>query len=522
MTTRHDLTLEEKIQLIRDNNDGNGLSFRKLADKYRCSIGSISNILKRKQEYLSDYETNGNKDTKRKLKDDNGVQIDRLVFEWFSCQRAKNIPISGPILQERARQIAEEIGIPPGQFKGSNGWLEKFRARHSINHRAISGESASVDQSTIDEWKRRLPSILNQYKDEDVFNVDETGLFYKAMPDRSLVCPRESCKGGKKSKERYTVMLCSNSTGTEKLKPLVIGKSARPRCFGRLNIQNLPVQWKSNRTAWMNALLFTEWLDNLNQSMKKKKRKILLFLDNAPCHPPDAQFSNVKLQFFPPNTTSQAQPLDQGIIQNFKTHYRKLLIKHVIARSATAQSTNDIVVNALDAIHWIHSSWKSVTETTIRNTFLSAGFLRPQSTIGDDAGATSVQDETSNNALQELDALLEHVVINGRKMDALEFVQLDLHIPSCNEWDDVIIDSVNVSPDQMDEDVDVDEDQRQLDPPKLSEAMEMLDRLRLLSTTAHPQLHPVIAQLECQLTDIYLESKTTKQSKIDDFFQRQL
>ena len=119
MTTRHDLTLEEKIQLIRDNKDGNGVSFRKLADKYRCSIGSISNILKRKREYLSDYETNGNKDTKRKLKDDNGVQIDRLVFEWFSCQRAKKIPISGPILQERARQIAafvDEFKIAKNRF----------------------------------------------------------------------------------------------------------------------------------------------------------------------------------------------------------------------------------------------------------------------------------------------------------------------------------------------------------------------------------------------------------------------
>lgn len=54
--------------------------------------------------------------------------------------------------------------------------------------------------------KVRLPSILNRYEEEDVFNVDETDLFFKALSDRSLV--------GKKSKERYTVMLCSNLTGT--------------------------------------------------------------------------------------------------------------------------------------------------------------------------------------------------------------------------------------------------------------------------------------------------------------------
>ncbi len=49
------------MQLIFDNNEGNGLSQRKLATKYNISLGSVSNILKRKQEYLNDYETNQNK-----------------------------------------------------------------------------------------------------------------------------------------------------------------------------------------------------------------------------------------------------------------------------------------------------------------------------------------------------------------------------------------------------------------------------------------------------------------------------
>ena len=199
MATRHDLTSEEKIQLIRDNDHGHGLSFRKLSAKYNnCSIGFVSNILKRKEEYLTDYETNQSKDAKRKMKNDTGSRIDELTFEWFSSQRAKNIPISGPILQERARQIAKEIGLSPGQFKASNGWLQRFRTHHSISHRIISGESASVDQFTVDEWKRRLPSILAQYKDDDIFNVDETGLFFKALPNYSLVGQKESCKGGKK------------------------------------------------------------------------------------------------------------------------------------------------------------------------------------------------------------------------------------------------------------------------------------------------------------------------------------
>ncbi|CAF4641859.1 unnamed protein product, partial [Rotaria magnacalcarata] len=66
---------------------------------------------------------------------------------------------------------------------------------------------------------------LDGFNENDVFNADETGLFYRATPDRSLVLSNEECKGGKKSKERLTVLLYSNLTGTEKLKPVVIGKS---------------------------------------------------------------------------------------------------------------------------------------------------------------------------------------------------------------------------------------------------------------------------------------------------------
>lgn len=59
--------------------------------------------------------------------------------------------------------------------------------------------------------------------------------------------------------------------------------------------------------------------------MIKENRKIIMFLDNAASHPND-EYSNIKLAFLPPNTTSVLQPLDAGIIQAFKLSYRKLLL----------------------------------------------------------------------------------------------------------------------------------------------------------------------------------------------------
>ena len=88
-------------------------------------------------------------------------------------------------------------------------------------------------------------------------------------------------------------------------------------------MKQLPVIWRWNRTSWMTASLFDEWLASTNSSMIKQNRKILLFIDHAPCHNSDTQYSNITLKFFPPNTTSKLQPLDQGIIKNFKCYYRE-------------------------------------------------------------------------------------------------------------------------------------------------------------------------------------------------------
>ena len=60
MSSWHDLTLQQKIELINDNKNGNGLPQRKLAATYNISLGSVSNVLKHKAEYLNDCETNQN------------------------------------------------------------------------------------------------------------------------------------------------------------------------------------------------------------------------------------------------------------------------------------------------------------------------------------------------------------------------------------------------------------------------------------------------------------------------------
>ena len=149
--------------------------------------------------------------------------------------------------------------------------------------------------------------------------------FYKCLPDRTLTFKNEKCHGGKNSKERMTVMLAANMDGSQKLKPLMIGKFANPRCFK--NVKSFPLMYRSNKKAWMTGVLFTEWLLCIDVDMKKANRKILMFVDNCTAHNNIPHLENIKIHFLPPNTTSTLQPLDQGIIKKFKMMYREEIVR---------------------------------------------------------------------------------------------------------------------------------------------------------------------------------------------------
>ncbi|GFV75353.1 tigger transposable element-derived protein 6 [Trichonephila clavipes] len=158
--------------------------------------------------------------------------------------------------------------------------------------------------------------------------------------------------------------------GPEKITPLVMEKSAKPRCFKGIN--SFPTKYRSNKKAWMTTEFFNEWLVSLNSDMKREKRHILLFLDNCTVHNNTPPLSNVKLQFFHQNSTSKLQPLDQGIIHNFKTFYRREVIKSVLDNLENQQNVTTISI--LTALIMIDKAWRAVTPLRIHSCFKKSGF----------------------------------------------------------------------------------------------------------------------------------------------------
>jgi hypothetical protein len=175
--------------------------------------------------------------------------------------------------------------------------------------------------------RNAIPKIGNTggFAAQDIYNQDETGQFWRQVPQRSLATDKRA--GRKQDKERITVSLCCNATGTDKRELFVIGKSKRPRSFPRTFQPECDwgIRYRHSK-AWMMAADFSNLVKDWNQKLQATTRKIMLIVDKAPTHmvqgvTPEKEHGlqvftllKIKVTFLPPNVTAKSQPCDQGII----------------------------------------------------------------------------------------------------------------------------------------------------------------------------------------------------------------
>lgn len=137
-------------------------------------------------------------------------------------------------------------------------------------------------------------------------------------PDKGLA--KEIQSGTKSNKTRLTFALTCNSDGSDKLQPMIIGKSLRPACFERKSGGSLGYYYRNNVKAWMTYQLFSEWITQWDRHLQVEGRSVLLLVDNFSGHgePSDYKLTSIRLEFFSPNLTSHVQPLNAGIIASWK------------------------------------------------------------------------------------------------------------------------------------------------------------------------------------------------------------
>ncbi|XP_070560224.1 tigger transposable element-derived protein 4-like [Ptychodera flava] len=146
---RKELNLSDKIKLIKEA-ESSSLTMKKLGEKYNIGKSTVSDIIKKKDEYVAQFEANADANRQRLNHSAKFHDVNALTWDWFQQARAKNIPISGPLLQEKALSFANSLQIH--DFKASNGWLESWRSRYNVRSLKVSGERADVSDKIVDEF----------------------------------------------------------------------------------------------------------------------------------------------------------------------------------------------------------------------------------------------------------------------------------------------------------------------------------------------------------------------------------
>ena len=213
-----------------------------------------------------------------------------------------------------------------------------------------------------------LPTILSRYELKDIYNSNELGFFYQALPDKSLHYKVERCSGGKHSKVRLTRPTAGNATG-EKLPLFMIGKSAKLCCFS--GVKSLSCRYCSPKKSSMDGDLFTKWVKESDRKFAAHDWKIALIVDNCPAHPIVDGLKASELIFLPPNTTSKTQPMDQGVIRCLKAFYRHSIIKRYITSIDGGRSPAK--VNLLQAMPLLTAAWECVPPITLVSCFRKTG-----------------------------------------------------------------------------------------------------------------------------------------------------
>ena len=191
---RKRVSLGEKYKAITDLESD--LKPSKVAEKYDVPRNTISTWLKKKEEIKSAFKSGEVSSKRKNMRIGQNDNLDKALFSWFKKMRTNNLPVNGTVVKEKAISYAKELQIEG--FKASNGWFERWKSRFNVSFKAITGEEKSVTpEMTSSWWKTYLPTILSRCDLKDIYNADQFGLFYLALPTKTMELKGEKCTGSK-------------------------------------------------------------------------------------------------------------------------------------------------------------------------------------------------------------------------------------------------------------------------------------------------------------------------------------
>jgi hypothetical protein len=320
----------------------------------------------------------------RKLTQD---EIEQNALSFIATCRERGQAVTGPLIQAHVEAVAKTEGV---ELKASSGWLSRFKDRHDIVSRRVTGCVQKLPthfEPAIKAYLQLLRETREKHhlpEDVRIWNFDETPLYFD-MPlattldfkgtKRVVVCKALSAR------KRFTAGLTVSSRG-DKLPPFLIFPGKR----GNIEHDSTTVVCVKQEKGFMNVTLFRDWIEKVFAPIRSQTSpKEILLLDAFTAHCDKAALARLRALrlipvFIPGGCTAFLQPLDVSVNKPFKdrfrSHYRTWMLdekSHTFTgKGAMRAATPDEVQK------WVVNSWSQIPATTISKGFVSAGAILPE------------------------------------------------------------------------------------------------------------------------------------------------
>lgn len=350
--TNNMTTMEENVDAI---------SFEEKKDILRSiqkgeTITSVAQIFKRRPRTIlmikKDYDrfkqhTSSEMGRKRK-------RMESALLMWIKENNQKRIPLDRKTIKHKAllfyRNIEEQESSSNKQprhsyyqenrntFQTSDIWLDNFLKQHGLSDMKMRVKRPK-DRITIDDFNEQLAKIITQggYTPDNVFNVGKTRFFWKKLPNKTHIATIEKIGSVFEATTDYkTLLLCSNASGNCTLKPVFINQSLCPPSMNNVDLNMLQLHWRVNANSQLTPEIFMDWFyQNFAPEVKEYMEnkcftfKALLLVDYPPCHL-KLKHPNIQVVYYPRNLSRLIQPLNLGIVTEFKLQYIKRTFEHIL------------------------------------------------------------------------------------------------------------------------------------------------------------------------------------------------
>lgn len=442
---RRRLDLSEKVRAL--DMLESGATPQEVASEFGSSKRAIMRMKKESHiiRGLSESGARGSMKSRKQSHPGKYAALETKVMQILQASRGNRITITNDLIRSCSSKVQEDMlkdtSLGPDDakdlqmFNPTDIWIKGFARRHNLQIPA----SRTWPSTNVLNESRRFPEVQNlkneleRYDPECILSVHETTLFHKILPRKaylasitddagvnSLVFPPDM-----ETKDRLTLVVCTNATGTLKVPLTIVGRSKQPQSF---RVKRCPLPYLGQNHAWFDVCTFREWFSEvLLPAVRKHSWKNVAVLVENTDEEKIAEDSRgqVKLFRLPPDSRSKRYPMEHGIMEAVKHKYRYTMLERVVelipVRDAiqACSEKKDVKLrglddgydpNELDAAEILYDIWQGTSTQSIARSWVKSKILP------DAYNATMIARHGNSQAFGRADVLLETCTVKEREI----------------------------------------------------------------------------------------------------------